>query len=151
MKGNLLGLDAAVFKNISNVEKAFGGGDFDVDGETGEVTPKRDRAAEIPWENFTACSRRLGNIAAIGELRRCLAVRERAAADGSRPRFPILQRFVVSGSHSGDVIRYDEIAALKQELADLRDEPDEHMREFLLAISELTEAAEREHNPIVFV
>ena len=139
-----MGLDAVVFRNVRRLEDSYGRGLFDVDEETGEAETRADVAAKVPREAYFAAQERFGNLAEIGWLRRIV---EGALGPGSF----VARRVVYSGSHSGDVIRVDELPLLREDVAALRGQNRPDLSLFLAALDSLLEHAGAENNPIVFV
>jgi len=65
-----------------------------------------------------------------------------------------LKTFLYSASHSGDAVVGDQVARLKQEIAQVAASKSglpRELLEFLASVQKLIAAAEAEKNPIVFV
>ncbi|HEY1800307.1 MAG TPA: hypothetical protein VGG46_05165 [Terriglobales bacterium] len=142
-----MGLDACVYKNKANLP-------FDVDALGASFDPatgeyffedvELDR--KYPHEAFKAISRRLGNIAAIAELREELA----GVLDNNSV---VMSKVIYSGSHAGDFLPLALLASLESELSAINEyqkHGSELITEFVANMRELIAAARREGNPIVF-
>ena len=140
-----MGLDAYVF--LSKAHLPFDadalGAEFDSDtGEYFFYDTELDRKYSL--EARTTCSKRIGNIAAVAQLRE---EARRALDEGS----VVLSKVIYSGSHCGDTLRSESFSALEQELALLRSgQPSSAMLEFIRDMEDLINAAKVEGNPIVF-
>ncbi|TPM34158.1 hypothetical protein [Mesorhizobium sp. B2-3-4] len=139
-----MGLDVAVFKSVSTMEREFPFHRFQRDPVTGECEAIHPGGVNLGWDDVTACQWRVGNILHVAALRETIA--------GSLGEGSALEQLVLfSGSHAGDVINdpsFDEIA---RELRLIRSSTDAWVREFIDGLSELMRIARREKNPIVFV
>jgi hypothetical protein len=140
----IMGLNAAVFKNVRHLEEQFGPHPFQVDRSTGEVELISD-TTKIPRQAFFAADIRLGNIAQIAWLRNSLA----SMLDGRKSI--IMGQILYSGIHSGDSIKLVEIPHLKEEIATLKKEGIPDLKQFIESLEVLVSSAETERNPIVFV
>lgn len=140
-----MGVDAAVFRGIQSLESSYGKGLFDVDPATGEAELKAGAPVDVPREAYFAIRTRLGNAAQIEWLRD--AVAETPVGGDSL----IVRRILFSGTHSGDVIRVDELPRLRDELHALGTVNVQDWHSFLEAVRALIEHAALEKNPIVFV
>ncbi|TPN75951.1 hypothetical protein FJ987_23030 [Mesorhizobium sp. CU2] len=139
-----MGLDIAVFKSVSTMEREFPEYSFQREPMTGECWVIDPEGMNLDWDAVTARSWRVGNIMHVAALRETIAGH---LGDGSA-----LERIVLySGSHSGDAIEEPSFAELERELKLIESSPDEWVREFADCLSELIGMARREKNPIVFV
>jgi len=138
-----MGLDAAVFRSVRNLERLVGHGLFDVDQNTGEAMPKPGAQVRLPDGAYVAAERRLGNLAQIGHLRGIVA--------GLMPADSLLMgRVMYSGSHCGDCIELAEIPELRREIRALWTHGGPDVKELAESMEPLASAAEAEQNPIVF-
>jgi len=141
-----VGLDAAVFRNIESLEQEFGVGLFVVtDPNTGETGPAPVGAARLSGESRFAQRRRIGNVAAVADLRR--AVRAILPIGNSI----VLEKVIFDGMHAGDQIELSSLPMLRAELEMLKGRDAQGILEFTNDMMALLEAAERERNPIVFL
>lgn len=134
-----MGLDAAVYRNLRNLVPNVSTS-IEIDERTGEPLVASDSGV-----NVIAAQVRLGNIAEIGRIRESI---ERMI--GLKKSF-ILDRVVYSGSHTGDVIRFDELDLLSRELDQLNKlDTNESLLSFVASMRFLINTARAESNPIVF-
>jgi hypothetical protein len=139
-----MGLDAAVFKSVSTMEREFPGYRFQREPMTGECEVIHPEGVNLELDTVMAYSKWLGNVSHIGELSRTI--------EGYLGSASALERLVLySGGHMGDVIEEPSFAELERELKLIESSPDEWVREFADGLSELIGMARREKNPIVFV
>ncbi len=114
-----MGLDAVVFKSVQTLP-AMEPQDIramHVDELTGEAYFESERGARLRREDVVAAERRLGNSSHIATLR--TEVR-RVLEDDFSPL--LLSKVLYDGTHSGDVIRREDIGLLKLELSVLKSE-----------------------------
>lgn len=137
-EASVLGVAACVFRNsakYANEDNVIG-----IDRRSGETLFSGDRAFNwgVVAEEF------IGNAAEVAALADVLRL--------SQESEPLLQTFLISGSHSGDVIPLDGIRSVAESASTLLS----HQREpevvtFLKKVLRLCAAAQSEDNPIVFV
>ena len=138
-----MGLDIAVFKNVSTMEREFPGYRFQREPMTGECEVIHPEGVNLTLDAVKACHFRVGNIAQVGYLRERIADN---IGEGSA-----LERLVLySGSHCGDVIKEPSFGELERELKIIVSSPDPDVRDFAVELAELIRVARREKNPIVF-
>lgn len=139
-----MGLDAAVFKSASVMEREFPGYRFRREPVTGECEVIHPEAVDLGLATVTAGMLRIGNISRVAALRETIT--------GHLGAGSALQRLVLySGSHGGDVIEEPNFGALERELTLIQSSSDAYAREFAHGLSELIRMARREKNPIVLV
>ncbi|NUS18381.1 MAG: hypothetical protein HOQ25_01085 [Mesorhizobium sp.] len=139
-----MGLDIAVFKSLSAMEREFPGYRFGREPMTGECWVISPEGVNLDWDAVTVRSWRVGNIMHVAALRDAIADR---LGEGSH-----LERIVLySGSHTGDAIEEPSFVELEAELKLIESDPDPWVREFADGLAELIGMARREKNPIVFV
>jgi hypothetical protein len=144
-----VGLDAVVYINRDNLPLKAKEDAPTIDDETGEAYFEDSRfSTRYPKSIFTAVQRNLGNIAEIAALRT-----EVSTVLGNDSI--ISNKVLYSGSHSGDRIPFDDLQRLDSEISLVRartvDTRSTALGRFLESLSELVEAAKKQHNPIVFV
>jgi hypothetical protein len=144
-----MGLDAVVYVNQKNLPMSLDRENLEVDPLTGEVYFSDDEiASRHPTEIFTAIHRRLGNVNLLAEV---LASVSHVVKSDSILRGKVLKSF----SHSGDIIPYDDLDALANEIRLIKDQNRESgssaLEEFFEDLSQLVRTAKQEQNPIVFV
>ena len=137
-EASVLGIAACVFRNSAkhpNEDNVIG-----IDRRTGETLFSDDRAFNwgVIAEEF------IGNAAEVAFLADVLRL--------SQESEPLQQTFLISGSHSGDVIQLDRIGSVAESASKLLS----HQREpevvtSLKKVLRLCAAAQSEDNPIVFV
>ena len=138
-----MGLDIAVFKNVSTMEREFPGYRFQREPMTGECEVIHPEGVNLALDAVTACHFRVGNLAQVGYLREWIA--------GNIGEGTALERLVLySGSHCGDVIEEPNFVELERELEIIVSSPDPDVRDFAIELAELIRVARREKNPIVF-
>jgi|SRR3984893_8318354 hypothetical protein len=141
-----MGLDVHVFLNKQHLPFDADELGAEFDQETGEYffyDIELDRKYSL--EARMACHKRIGNIAAVAELRdEAGRVLDEASV--------VVSKVLYSGTHSGDCLKSEVFADLEQELALLRSAShvSESMQEFVRDMEELMSAAKAEGNPIVF-
>lgn len=142
-----MGLDAVVYANKTNLPIDQSGDYFLVDEQTGEVYPDPRGGVAYSQQAFTAIHRRLGNASLIATL-----ANEISAVIS--PESILLKGILYSASHSGDLIRVENLGQLKAEIDSVRQRThgtgSRELDDFLMALNELIEVANRESNPIVF-
>ncbi|RAZ87012.1 hypothetical protein DPM33_27130 [Mesorhizobium hawassense] len=139
-----MGLDAAVFKSVSAMEREFPDYRFQREPMTGECEVIHPEGVELRLDEVVAYSRRFGNISHIGAL--SITIGEYLGEASA------LERLVLySGSHGGDVIEEPSFGELERELKLIETSSDEYVREFANGLQELIDMARREKNPIVFL
>ncbi|ESZ37539.1 hypothetical protein [Mesorhizobium sp. L2C067A000] len=139
-----MGLDLAVFKSVSTMEREFPGYRFQRDPENGECEVIHPEDVTLTWDDVTTRDWRVGNIAHIAALGELIAG---LLGEGSA-----LERMVLlSASGVGDVIEEPSFGELKRELRLIESSTDPWVREFADGLVELISMARREKNPIVFV
>lgn len=143
-----MGLDAFVFRSKKNLP-------FDADALGAEFDPAtgeyffsdRELDRKYPLDVRRAVEKRIGNIAAVSELRQ---EARRVLSEAS----VVLSKVLYSGSHCGDAIDSQFLPSLERELTLLDRFAHERrladMKEFVTAMRELVVAAKVEGNPIVF-
>lgn len=103
----------------------------------------------FPSDFSVAIDRRLGNVSAIAELR------DEFQSISQETNSILYEKCLYSGTHGGDVIPYEDVDRLENEILHLqfkiRSEQRPLLREFLDAMADLTRVAKKEKNPIVFV
>src|SRR3569832_1448763 len=93
-----VGLDVAVFKSLSALEREFPGYRFEREPRTGECWVVHPDGVHLDWKTVTARDWRVGNILHVGALRETIA--------GHLGEESALERFVLSsGSHRGAEFR----------------------------------------------
>ncbi|MFD1984067.1 hypothetical protein ACFSOZ_15530 [Mesorhizobium newzealandense] len=139
-----MGLDVAVFKSTSTMEREFPGYCFQREPVTGECEVIHPEGVNLTWDVVTARDWRVGNIAHVAALRETIA--------GYLGEGSALERIVLfSGSHVGDVIEEPSFGELERELLLIESSTDPWVWEFANGLSELIGTARQERNPIVFV
>lgn len=139
-----MGLDAAVFKSVSAMEREFPGYRFQREPISGECEVIHPENVDLALDALRARAWRIGNISHVGDLRESIA--------GHIGKGSALERLVLySGSHMGDTIEEPSFGELEKELRLIESNPDAWVREFADGLSELIDIARREKNPIVFV
>ena len=139
-----MGLDVAVFKSASTMEREFPGYRFQREPTTGECEVIYPEGVNLTWDAVTVCDWRVGNIAHVAALGEAIAG---LLGEGSA-----LERIVLFSACSvGDVIGEPSFVELERELRLLESSTDAWVREFADGLSELIRMARREKNPIVFV
>jgi hypothetical protein len=139
-----MGLDVAVFKSLSALEREFPGYRFEREPKTGECRVVHPDGVHLDWKTVTARDWRVGNILHVGALRVTIA--------GHLGEESALERFVLfSGSHTGYVIEEPSFGELERELKFIESSSDPYVQEFADGLSELIGMARREKNPVVFV
>lgn len=125
-----MGLDAVVYSNRDHLE----------------VNDEKD--LKYSEDIFTAIHKRLGNLEAIAFLRK-----EISNVIGNKSI--LYTKVLYEGSHSGDVIGLENLAALESELDQIAKATGEtrsvSLTNFLVDMRELIQMARKEKNPIVFV
>lgn len=141
-----MGLDAVVYRNRNNLQLGVDDRLARFVPDTGETYFDDDAASRRHSQQREALYIRLGNIAMISALREEIA--DILGSDSI-----LYQKVVYSDSHSGDFIPIDQLGRLAEETTLIRKSGKQSgdLRDFLESIDELTEAALREKNPIVFV
>ncbi|WP_095200633.1 hypothetical protein [Mesorhizobium carmichaelinearum] len=139
-----MGLDVAVFKSASTLEREFPGYRFQREPTTGECEVIHPEGVNLTWDDVMARDWRVGNIAHIAALRELIA--------GHLGEGSALERIVLySGSHTGDAIEEPSFGELERDLKLIEPSTDAWVREFADGLAELIGIARREKNPIVFV
>jgi hypothetical protein len=139
-----MGLNAAVFKSASTMEREFPGYRFRREPVKGECEVIHPEGVDLALDVVTVRDWRVGNIAHVAALREAIA--------GHLGEGSALERIVLfSGSHAGDVIEEPSFGELERELRLIESSTDAYVREFADGLSELIRMARREKNPIVFV
>jgi hypothetical protein len=141
-----MGLDAVVYRNKSNLQLGNDEQLAHLVSDTGEIYFDDDAASRRHAQELEAVHMRLGNITMISSLREEIA--RIVGADSI-----LYQKFLYSGSHSGDFIPMDELPRLAGEMSLVRESGKQScdLRNLLGRIEELAQAALHERNPIVFV
>ena len=142
-----MGLNAVVYRNITNIDLGEARDAAKVDAETGEVYFENHRIArDVQRDSLKAAEVRIGNVAEVDALRA-----EIIRLIG--PASQICSRVLHSGSHSGDVIRVSELPALASEVQEIHKTgpASQRLRHFLHSLQALILAATHQGNPIVFV
>jgi len=140
-----MGLSAVVFRNVSELEKQFGAGLFDVDEMTGEAIPKPGKHIDVPRTSFFAIQRRIGNVSEVEHLR---AIVEQLWPGQESV---IGKQILYSGSHSGDAIEPNDYSRLQEEISLLKSMGVMQLAGVIETMESLLIAAKAERNPIVFV
>jgi hypothetical protein len=140
-----MGLDAVVFRSISELERQFGADLFEVDENSGEAILKPDKRIRIPRTAFVAIERRIGNLSEVEHLRAIL--QQILPQHGS----VIQERVLYSATHSGDSIEQNDLPRLHEEICFLKTQDLAELAAFIETMECLLLAAEAERNPIVFV
>lgn len=140
-----MGLDATVFRNKNHIDLGCDEQHATVEPLTGEVYFKDATLDKIHFQKRKALAHRLGNIAAIEELR--TEVSHLLGTDCI-----IVQKFLYSGTHSGDIFPTRDMDGLASELYAIRQSgrASSLLNQFVNAVEELICVARRESNPIVF-
>jgi hypothetical protein len=139
-----MGLDAAVFKSVSAMEREFPGYRFQRELITGECEVIHPENVDLALEALRARAWRIGNISHVGYLREWIT--------GHVGKGSALERLVLySGSHMGDTIEEPSFVELEHDLKLIESSTDAWVREFADGLAELIGIARREKNPIVFV
>lgn len=137
-----MGLDAVVFRSARNLSTPLDSSEYEVDGRTGELTPKSERAASILKREEIALHVRLGNVAEVSFL---------AELVSDEVHDSVLQSLILySGTHSGDVIPPALHEVLRSEIEILKTRQIPSLATLLASLEALLETADRESNPIVF-
>lgn len=144
-----MGLDAVVFKNLKNLTLSGSEDAIEVDPLTREVSFKNDEVGnQYPDTFFRSTERRLGNVAKLGEI---LA----EISESSNPEGILRAKVLKSFTHCGDVIHFEELSALNQEIQEIKKRTEGHrsrsLDQFLNDLDDLIAAACAQENPIVFV
>jgi hypothetical protein len=134
-----LSVAACVFRkgtNYANEDNVTG-----IDQRTGEILFSDDRA----FNCSVVAEESIGNAAEVAGLANALRLIEGSA--------PLLRTFLVSGSHSGDVIPLDRIGLVAESASTLLSHPqlEPEVAIFLEKVLRLCSAAQSQKNPIVFV
>ncbi|MCV3208110.1 hypothetical protein OHD62_15820 [Mesorhizobium sp. YC-39] len=139
-----MGLDLAVFKSASTMEREFPGYRFQREPTNGECEVIHPEGLNLTWDDVVACDWRVGNILHIAALRELIADH---LGEGSA-----LERIVLFSTWGvGDVIEEPSFGELERELTLIESSPDAWVREFADGLAKLIGMARREKNPIVFV
>ncbi|WP_192244627.1 hypothetical protein [Mesorhizobium silamurunense] len=139
-----MGLDVAVFKGVSAMEREFPGYRFQREPITGECWVIHPEGVNLDWDGVTARSWRVGNILHVAALRDTIA--------SHRGEGLSLERIVLfSNSGVGDVIEESSFGELERELKFIESSSDAWVGEFADGLTEMIRMARREKNPIVFV
>jgi len=143
-----MGLDAVVFKHRSKLPVDPEQVGLRMEESTGEWYSETGNVPEpIRAAGVEALHKRLGNVSMIAALGREVGL----LLPGSSV---LLSKVLYEGGHAGDVISTDQIAALRQEIARLREQaptPSLELATLLNELEALASAAEENHNPIAFV
>lgn len=141
-----MSLAATVYIKKSHISIEWLDETISVDQVTGEVV---SATYHIPAKAKEAVSYRLGNDKYIQHCREQIE----KIAKGRGLAMPILLERVLSGEvQPGDVVKYADIPKLKRELKFLERAPkfSADVREMLLRLNKLVDAAETNRNPIAF-
>lgn len=141
-----MSLAATVYIKKAHISIEWLDDTISVDETTGEVVSE---IYHIPAKAKEAVSYRLGNDKYILHCREEIE----KVAKGRGLAMPILLEQVLSGEvQPGDVVTFADIPKLKRELNFLERAPkfSADVREFLLRMNKLVEAAEANRNPIAF-
>jgi hypothetical protein len=140
-----MGLSAVVYRNVSELEKQFGAGLFEVDETTGEAILKPGKNIAVPKSSFIAIQRRIGNVSEVGHLRAIVAqfLPEQVSV--------FEKQILYSGSHSGDSIEPNDYSRLQEEISLLKSRGLTELAGLIETMESLLIAAKAERNPIVFV
>jgi hypothetical protein len=144
-----MGLDAVVFKNLRNLTLTGSEDAIEVDPLTKQVSFKDDEVGN-QYSNtfFRSIARRLGNVAALSEI---LA----EISETSNPEKILRSKVLNSFTHCGDVIHFEELSALNQEIQEIKETTEgrrsRRLDQFLTDLEELIAAARAQENPIVFI
>ena len=147
-----MGLDIVVYRTNASAEVNSALIRAKKDPSTGQYyyyfdssSPRNEGSAD----QVVATKLRVGNNWALAELKEDL--NQAAGSTG----LPLLEWCTRNGSHSGDMIRYDLLGNLENEIQYLFDARRLHismnLRVFLSKMLEAIQTARRERNPIVFV
>ena len=142
-----MGLDAVVFLDIDNLSDSLPKEKLQIDEDTGELYFVHLRPPDISRDFAVAKEIRIGNISAIGTLRR-----EVAQLLGEESF--IVQKLLYSGSHSGDFIGLSSLSELELELSELEALGGQLQNEVSSMVSKLralASEAKKQGNPIVFL
>jgi hypothetical protein len=142
----MMGLDAVVYRDMTNVDLGKDRGAAKVDPRTGEVYFQDEEISRKYQSKLTAVEFRLGSIAVAAAL--CSEITQLLG-----PTTCICKEVLYSGSHSGDVIPINGMAALITEIVDIRrsSKASPDLLLFLEKLEKLIDNANVERNPIVFV
>jgi hypothetical protein len=142
-----VGLSAVVYKNKRHLDLGSDEKESRLVPETGEIYFENEEISKKYRAALRATERQLGNMAEIIALRE-----ELTGLIG--PESVILQKVVYSGTHCGDFLPPESIAALSFELNSISKTVggslSPELRRFVISLEELIRAAENEGNPIVF-
>jgi hypothetical protein len=135
----VLGVAACVFRNSANYaneDNVIG-----IDRRTRETSFSDDRA--FNWS--VVAEESIGNAAEVAALADALRL--------SQESEPLLGTFLISGSHSGDVIPVDRIGLVAESASTLLSHPrlEPEVVIFLKKVLRLCSAAQSQDNPIVLV
>jgi len=143
-----MGLDAFVYKHRSKLPLDPERAGLRIEQNTGEWYSQNDQLPQaIKSAGVRALQRRLGNVSLIASLNNQVA--SLLPADSV-----LLAGVLYDGTHGGDVISLDRVDILKQEISILRNNDSALSPELAMlldSLDALIEAAEDNHNPIVFV
>jgi hypothetical protein len=144
-----MGLAAVVFRNLKNLALSASEDAIEVDPLTREVSFVDDEVSNQYGDTFfRSTERRLGNVGSLGHI---LA----EISESSNPEGILRTKVLKSFSHSGDVIPFEELSALDQEIQEIRKRTEggrsRLLDQFLNDLEELIAAARAQENPIVFV
>lgn len=145
-----MGLNAIVYRNISNLTLDTKDEHPLVDKQTGEVYFDNPKLAQEYGENvFTAAQKRLGNAASIGSIKAeiPLEIIDKLSL--------LYDKVLYSASHSGDFISVERLEDLESEINLLKEKTasskSPSLESFIEDMIELIKAAKEQRNPIVFV
>jgi hypothetical protein len=146
-----MGLDAVVYKRLEEVRFAPGT-NLDavrVEDVTGEVYFDKD-GGDLRREEVEAIHKRLGNMAMIAALHKEIA-RILASKVGHSI---LLDKVLYDGTHGGDFIPVEDLAALRWEISLVREKTKAgrsiDLDMFLESMQELVNVSDLQGNPIVF-
>jgi hypothetical protein len=143
-----MGLDAVVYKHRSKLPLDPERAGLRIEPNTREwYTESGDLPEAIKLAGVEALHRRLGNVSSIASLYAHVALL--LPADSV-----LLSKVLCDGAHAGDLLSLERVGALKREISNLRNghsplSPE--VASLLNSLDALVEAAEANHNPIVFV
>jgi len=141
-----MGLDAVVYKNIDNLPERVRAQVRVVDSLTGELEFMAPQPPSPDYnDSLLAADVRIGNISKVEWLREQIESRWPGTCSA------ILNVVLYSSTHSGDFIALDEIRRIKLEIDEIDcDAIPAELAVFFEQLGQLSDAAERESNPVVF-
>jgi hypothetical protein len=140
-------LEAAVYRNKTDIPQELADDEAEVNPVTGEVTSPN---WHIPDNDRFACGYRLGSEKYIANCRRELEGMLTARGLGAPV---LLDKLLGPDAETGDVLRLKDVHALRRELALVNQQRKQSadIRELVFRIGKLADAAIEQQNPIVLI